>query len=49
MGENKILKNITGYSVAQLVGVLRYKPEGRGFSSEGVIGFCIDLILPATL
>jgi hypothetical protein len=26
-----------GYAVAQLVEALRYKPEGRGFDSDGVI------------
>jgi hypothetical protein len=26
--------------VAQLVEVLHYKPEGRGFVSDGVIGIC---------
>jgi len=37
-------KNITaavmfwGYAVAQLVGAQRYKPEGSGFDSDGVIG-----------
>jgi hypothetical protein len=25
-------------AVAQLVDALRYKPEGRGFDSDGVIG-----------
>jgi hypothetical protein len=27
-----------GHAVAQLVDALRYKPEGRGFDSDGVIG-----------
>ena len=27
-----------GHTVAQLVEALRYKPEGRGFDSDGVIG-----------
>ena len=36
----------SGYEVAQLVEVLRYKPEGRGFES---FRFYIDLILPAAL
>jgi hypothetical protein len=38
-----------GHVVAQLVEALRYKPEGRGFDSNGVIGFFIDIILPAAL
>jgi hypothetical protein len=34
----------------QLFEALRYKPEGRGFDSRwGILGFFIDLILPATL
>jgi hypothetical protein len=36
--------------VEQLVEVLRYKPEGRGFDSPMVsLKFFIDIILPATL
>jgi hypothetical protein len=27
-----------GYAVAQLVEVLRYNPEGRGFDPDGVTG-----------
>ena len=27
-----------GHAVAQLVGTLRYKPEGREFNCDGVIG-----------
>jgi hypothetical protein len=27
-----------GHAVAQLVEALRYKPEGRGFDSDGVTG-----------
>jgi hypothetical protein len=27
-----------GYAVAQLFEALRYKPEGRGFHLDGVIG-----------
>jgi hypothetical protein len=27
-----------GHAVAQLVEALRYKPEGRGFDSDGVFG-----------
>jgi hypothetical protein len=30
--------NVMGYAVAQLVEALRYKPEGRGFDSDGVAG-----------
>jgi len=43
-GQAHSWKNITatvmfwGYAVAQLVGALRYKPEGCGFDSDGVIG-----------
>jgi hypothetical protein len=31
-------KNLVGYAVARLVEALRYKPEGRGFIPDGVIG-----------
>jgi hypothetical protein len=30
--------NYLRYAVAQLVQALRYKPEGRGFDSDGAIG-----------
>ena len=29
---------VKGYAMAQLVEALHYKPEGRGFDSDGVIG-----------
>jgi hypothetical protein len=37
-----------GHAVAQLVEVLRYKPEGRGFDSPlrslgGKVGWCVGL------
>jgi hypothetical protein len=35
-----------GRAVAQLVAVLRYKPEGREFDS---LKFFIDIILPTAL
>jgi hypothetical protein len=36
--------------VVQLVEALHYKPKGCGFDSPlGSLGYCIDLILPATL
>jgi hypothetical protein len=38
-----------GHAVAQLVEVLRYKPEGRRFETDGIIGFFTDLILQAAL
>jgi len=38
-----------GHAVAQLVEALLYKPEGREFDSRFVIGFFIDIILPAAL
>jgi hypothetical protein len=31
-------RNWLGHAVAQLVEAVRYKPEGRGFDSDGVIG-----------
>ena len=36
-------------AVAQVVEALRYKPEGRGFITGGVVRFFIDIILPAAL
>jgi hypothetical protein len=35
--------------VAQLVEALRYKPEGREFIPDFVIGIFIELILPVAL
>ena len=40
-----------GYAVAQLVETLRYKPEGRGFDSNGDIiinSFCRTIALGLT-
>jgi hypothetical protein len=38
------------HAVAQLVGALRYKSEGRGFDSRWCdLEFFIDIILPAAL
>jgi hypothetical protein len=34
----KSMKRDLGRAVAQLVEALRYKPEGRGFIPDGVIG-----------
>jgi len=34
---NNNSSRISGHAVAQLVEVLRYKPEGRGFDPDGVI------------
>jgi hypothetical protein len=39
---------LPGYAVAQLVGALRHKSEGRGFDSQCSYYF-IDLIIPVTL
>ena len=38
-----------GHVVVQLVEALRYKPVGRGFYSQMVSEFFIDIILPAAL
>jgi hypothetical protein len=41
-------RNGRGHTVAQLVGAMRYKPEGRGFDSRCCFEI-FDLILPAAL
>jgi hypothetical protein len=43
----KMSYDFVGYTVAQLVEALRYKPEGRGFDFR--LESFIDIILPAAL